>query len=285
MSFVAGIKGRSLPIYPVSPGVGGGGGGGSSTPLARLRWVDGNTTVPPGSQNGSESAPYQSPQAWLAALGVPTSADDAATFETGLLAPTAPNVWRPAAQVWTIPPSRNVRLQGFGDNGTVAPTFDAVSIVWNNALEAGASFNVLTLDSFTINSLSFVLTDTATSPFSSLRFSGAFTNFVVETFDYSGAENLIEVEILGCTVSFETYTPPGVGLQASLVVGYAGEFSSGVSTAWYNASFDGGILTMAASTLTTASGGQDYIDTMLSATSLVSVAPGFTFQNCSWLTD
>ena len=66
-------NGQRLPTELVEiPDIPSGGLG----PLARLKWIDGNTAIPSGEQTGTEGAPYGSPALWLATLLAPASADD-----------------------------------------------------------------------------------------------------------------------------------------------------------------------------------------------------------------
>jgi len=103
--------------------------------LARQKWIDGNTTLPAGQQNGGPTQPYVGPQPWLLTFADPVSVDDATTAQIGLLAPTAADVWSPAAQVWTIPRSRNIEIRSGDDTGnaTFAPS---VTATWANTAAA-----------------------------------------------------------------------------------------------------------------------------------------------------
>ncbi|MGH3303689.1 MAG: hypothetical protein ACRDOK_18820 [Streptosporangiaceae bacterium] len=66
--------------YPESAGTGGGGG----APFGRLFWIDG-TAAHPGT--GSDEAPFQTPQDWATATGVPLTLADASTMTVGVMTP------------------------------------------------------------------------------------------------------------------------------------------------------------------------------------------------------
>src|SRR5271155_414912 len=275
MSFVAGIKGRSLPIYPVSPGVGGGGGGGSSTPLARLRWVDGNTTVPPGSQNGSESAPYQSPEAWLNPLGPPTSTADANTFELAILAPTFQGLWLPDPQTWTIPPSRNVIIRE-QSAPLVAPEQDFTNLVinWDNISIEAATVASLSIQNLYLLNFSLTLTDDAGSVPEGLFFEGGTYDGSI---NYVGAANLFFFEVNNAQADV-TITPNATpGFQAVYTF---------VSAAWLSTNLLAYNLTATSSliedtvTIASTSGSQDYDSCTLTAPNISAVGFELSFLSC-----
>jgi hypothetical protein len=166
--------------------------GGGAVPLARFRWIDGNTLVPAAFQNGTESAPYSSPEAWLATLGDPTSADDAATFEVGSIAPTAADVWDPDPQTWTIPPCRSIQITS--TNFPAAPTFTGpvmmtgLTVNWANGVTAFIpSQALLVFEALAINEMAMTVTDGPGSCQSALLLKdGELLN---STLNVSGATN------------------------------------------------------------------------------------------------
>jgi len=290
MSFVAGIKGRSLPIYPVSPGVGGGGGGGSSTPLARLRWVDGNTTVPPGSQNGSESAPYDSPERWFASLGAPTTLDDSATWQVGVMAPTAASAWNPNPQTWTIPPSRVILLTAFAQGLIIDPAFSPITIVWNNTAAAGATYSRLGFERFVMGAVTMTLSDGVGSPVADMSLDGSGSSelafFSFNSFDYSAMNNADALFIAGCGVVVDALTPNATpGLQFILsVFGVSAEYNAGDSESWFLVSVgDGAIIDFAGGTTLTAQVGLSCLSGQWSVPAITVVSGPTTFESSRFL--
>jgi len=165
----------------------GGGGGAPNLPLARLRWIDGNTAVPPLMQTGTESAPYQSPQAWLASLGPPTSTDDANTLELGILSPTAPDVWNPNPQTWVIPPSRNIQIQSF-EQTEVTNDFSPLTITWANTPLEGVSLSSLSLVGLNLSGVDMTVTDVAGAPPSTINLIGTnASGTFIGSIDLTGA--------------------------------------------------------------------------------------------------
>lgn len=219
-------NGQRLPTELVEiPDIPSGGLG----PLARLKWIDGNTAIPSGEQTGTEGAPYGSPALWLATLLAPASADDANTIQEGVIAPTATDVWSPNPQTWTIPAARNILLRSLQDTGpTVAQgaSFASPVITWaNTAATFTPGISVLAFtDVAMTGTAAFTITDAAGASQSRLIFQGRSCN-VVGTLNVSGSTFFNAIQVFNSVVNL-TVTNPGGGPTWGLTVLAGGTWTS-----------------------------------------------------------
>src|SRR5271169_3176052 len=204
--------------------------GGGALPLARFWWIDGNTMVPPGMQDGSEGAPYQSPQAFLMAIGPPTSTDDANTVFAGVVVPTAPDVWNPNPQTWVIPPSRNVQIGSLvQSDGANANDFAPLTITWANTPLEGVTGSSLVLANLNINGLAMVVTDVAGAPASAMALVGSAENGTYQgTIDVSGASGFGGLTVSNAEATL-VIVPPAVPTFEVLVESDTDWTSTGLS--------------------------------------------------------
>jgi hypothetical protein len=283
-------NGQGLPTQLVEiPDIPSGGLG----PLARTRWIDGNTTVPSSQQNGTEGAPYSSPEAFLATLTPePVSADDAATLWVGLISPTADDIWAPNPQTWVIPPGRSVVIRNLTSPGIPVTTghltvpapesadFTDVTITWTNTAATGSPPSaVLTLDNLGLIALALTQTDGAGAPPSALILLGS-TGFYQGTVNVSGSSNFKTLLVMGGATANLGITNPVSGPTFGLVVSGGSWTSSGLvasSVTATNAS-----ITDTGSFLQT-SGGQTYTGCTITANGLRTTGTSaLIFSNCTF---
>ena len=279
---------------------GGSGSTGTNTPLARTRWIDGNTLVAPALQNGSTSAPFVSPAAWLNNTTVfpvqPASLDDANTLEVGLISPTATDVW-PAGEVWTIPANRSVTLrapaQGFTNNtgshsvtnpqGPQGAVFSGVTMAWANTPPVNPAHTpvsaTLVLDNLAMAAFVATVSDAAGSAPSGFAFTGPNGS-------YSGSLNLTNATQFGSllintanTVLTGVTNPLSGPTFVTNIVG-GNLTTTGLST--LSVTSIGGTYRDTA-TLTTTQG-QTYVNSTVGAVKLKDTGAGQTisFTNCKF---
>lgn len=133
----------------------------ASQPLVRTKWIDGDTTTPAASANGSASLPYASMGAFLTAIGPVVSATDGAQLMTGLVSP-ATYTENPA-----VPAYRNWELRAAN-----LLTILIGSVTWANSGGAHApASSVSGVHNLSITG-NFTYTDDAGAPSTLLSFSG-----------------------------------------------------------------------------------------------------------------
>jgi hypothetical protein len=262
--------------------------GGNFGPLARTRWIDGNTAVPSVQQTGTEGAPYSSPEVFLNTLEPqPASLDDAQTSWVGLISPTATDVWT-EPQNWTIPPGRSVVIRNLTPPGIVAsaghlavPPPECASftaaITWTNTETTNPAFNppssVLTLDNITLLAGStLVLTDGAGAAPSALVLSG-IDGFYDAAVNVSGASNFKLISVINATANL-AMTGTAFALQVT-----GGTWSAaGLSCTSIFA--DNASIADTGANLTT-TGAQSYIGCNINANGLKTTgASAMTFEDC-----
>lgn len=262
------------PTGPTGPT--GTGPTGSSTPLARLRWIDGNTLVLPINQNGSESAPYDSPERWLGTLtAAPVSSDDALTYEVGLTAPTAADVWSPNPQTLTIPANRQIMLQGYaaGDPNAGAPFLTNPVINWAQANAAfGLAFSHLDFVNFPMDGFALTLTDTPLSPFAELTFVGlGDIGTYLGTLNYAAMNNADGLLVDGATLRLTSLTAPASSaLCFSLALENNGEIQLLGASTWFDVLVYNGLLTTVGGQTVTSLNQQSYTNAQILAGALTS---------------
>jgi hypothetical protein len=254
------------------------------TPLARTKWIDGYTTVPLAHQTGSESAPYQSPEAWYASLGPPSSADDSITYEVGVISPTAADQWSPNPQVWTIPPSRVTLLRTFADGLIIDPSFSPLTIDWVNTPEAGATYSATKFERFSMASVNMTLTDSVGSPIADLGFMGQqeLGTYEIDTLDYSGMSNADSLQVTGCFASITTIVPNSSPfLLFALGLGFQADFECGASS-WFTINVTNGTLDAAGAPIVGIFGAT-FLEAQLAAMSMTSPSGPLTFERTTFL--
>lgn len=268
-----------------------GGGGSSDTPLARTKWIDGNTSVPAGAQNGAPGTPYVSPEAWLLTIPAqPVSLDDAQTVQVGLISPTADDVWTPNPQTWTIHPGRSLVLRNLTSPGITGSTghvtvpapesadFTGVVINWTNTETTNPAFNppssVVVLDNLNLQSMALTYTDGAGAAPAELVLSGS-TGFYQGTVNVSGSTAFKAIAVVGATANLAV-----TGTNFGLTVSGGSWISAGLSCT--------SVIATSASIMDTGSnltttGAQAYMGCNITANGLLtSGASGISFSNCTF---
>jgi hypothetical protein len=276
MGSIVGVKNKSPNTYERSPASG---GPFTNVPLKRLRWIDGNTTVPLSQQNGSESLPYQSPQAWLSSLGPPTSTDDANTLEMGVIAPTPPNVWSPNPQTWIIPPSRNIQIGQLAQSDGPNPNdFSPLTVTWTNTPIEGVTGSSLVLSNLNISGLAMTVTDVDGAPPSSMALIGSTENGnYTGTLDISGATGFGNLTVANASADLTVIPPASPTFQVLINDNSFWESSNLSCGSFYT--YDSGIVDLG--TLTSATTAS-FFTSSINAKG-ITAAKQLTFdQNCSF---
>lgn len=186
------------------------------TPLARTKWIDGDTVTPAASANGSEALPYATPNAFMAGIGVIRSVSDATQLMIGMMSPATVAAY---TQNVAVQPYRNIELRGVGETflsgilitGNVVWTNTAAQVVANggNAANAPAVTN-LTLHNVSITG-NLTVTDDAVSSIVSISMDeGAFTA-VAGAIDLTGATHVSILSVSGAGVGDPTSTANATG--------------------------------------------------------------------------
>jgi hypothetical protein len=258
-----------------------GSGSSGNAPLTRFRWIDGNTTVAPASQNGSESFPYKTPTIFLATLGAPSSVDDANTMYVGDITPAASDVY--GTETWIIPGSRNISLRSMRETGPdttpQGDTFNSPTITWANTA-AGANTPVGALLAFyNLNLLisTIRITDGVGSAPSTLVFAGDSGDYT-GTLNVSGASNFVGLEVQGGFAVF-IVTNPLSGPTFGLNVSGGGTWSSANLTCLSVTATDATVID--SGTLTT-TGAQNYTNCTVQCAGITAGSGGISFKNCTF---
>jgi len=176
-----------------------------TNPLVRTKWIDGDTTTPAASANGSVGNPFASVSAALTAIGVPTSASDANQTMTLLISPATVAAYTESP---AFPAFRNLKLWSTGGVMGQIGLLITGSPTWANAAGGGAVAGTtasLSLHDVSISG-SVTITDDGSVPgFFLLSGSdeGRFNSpapGVVGSIVATGATNLNRITIAGAAV-------------------------------------------------------------------------------------
>ena len=277
-------QGLQCGLTPITPGT-------NQGPLARTKWIDGNTAVPADEQTGTEGSPYSSPAAWLGSLNAePLSLDDASTLEVGLISPAATDDWNPNPQTWVIPAGRCIAISNLTASGIAAvpgafatapqgAAFAGTTITWTNtAATFEPPYSTLTLNDLSMTNMALALTD-AGQP-SALVLSG-FSGYYQGTLNFSAASSFAFLSVLNTTCNLNV-TNGGGGATYTLKL----NTSTWTSTLSLQAGVVVAIessLTLSSNLTTSGSAGQSYSKCSISCLGTMTATLGaISFKLCTF---
>ena len=232
-------------------------GSSSTTPLVRLRWIDGDTVT--ATPTGSTGAPYPSPQAFLTAIGPNASAADANQLYAGYISPATSASY---TQNIAFVPFRNQELAAQGNPEFIEITGNAT---WNNSVVGGGvnpgSFSSVTLrvpisGTFTItddgSNTSFIFIASpdgiATTMCGTIVATGATALSIVAVYDAgigdvqstaTGTGLVLELNGNGTTAQCGNVTCQYIDAEGAILTGNTFAFNAGSVSSFQNCRFTG----------------------------------------------